>query len=117
VGRIGRIAALPVGCTVVVPLKRYYLRTTFFDIGEYAEARLHLVRETMLYGNEVQDHAWIHRSFTGATDHTAPLTTAEIAAALTRTRTPITTLTGHPPRFFRFPVTSSTCAGITMDSE
>ena len=88
---------------LLAALKRYHLRATFFDIGEYAQATPHMVRETMLYGNDVENHTWDHRSFTGATHHTAPLRPAQIMTELTSTKTLVTKLTGHPPRFFRSP--------------
>jgi endo-1,4-beta-xylanase len=88
---------------LLAALRRAGLRATFFDIGQRVAEYPQLVHQTVAYGNAVEDHTWDHRSLTGASTRTPPLTALQVIAELDRTKRAIMSGTGRWPRFVRAP--------------
>jgi peptidoglycan/xylan/chitin deacetylase (PgdA/CDA1 family) len=61
------------------------IQATFGLTGAWAEANPALLRRIVTTGNQVVDHTWDHRSFTGYSTGTGPLTAAEISYELRST--------------------------------
>jgi peptidoglycan/xylan/chitin deacetylase (PgdA/CDA1 family) len=88
---------------LLAALRRAGLRATFFDIGQPVAEYPQLAHQTVAYGNAVEDHTWDHRSLTGASTRTPPLTALQVIAELDRTKRAIMSGTGRWPRFVRAP--------------
>ncbi|HEY3716604.1 MAG TPA: polysaccharide deacetylase family protein [Jatrophihabitantaceae bacterium] len=86
------------------------IRATFFDIGQHVQAYPALVKQTVAYGNAVEDHTWDHRSLTGATTGTTALTENQVTSELYRAKQTIVAETGRQPAFFRSPYGDSDAA-------
>ena len=72
-----------------------HVTATFGITGLWAQANPGLVRRIAAAGNQIVNHSWDHRSFTGVSTNTTPLTSDQIAQELTRTDNLIRQLTGH----------------------
>ena len=79
---------------ILETLEANRIRATFGITGLWAQANPALVRQIAAGGNQIVDHSWDHRSFTGYSTRTAPLSTSQITDELTRTETLIRQLTG-----------------------
>jgi peptidoglycan/xylan/chitin deacetylase (PgdA/CDA1 family) len=88
---------------LLAALRRAGLRATFFDIGQRVAEYPQLAHQTVAYGNAVEDHTWDHRSLTGASTRTPPLSALQVITELDRTKLAIMSATGRRPRFVRAP--------------
>jgi peptidoglycan-N-acetylglucosamine deacetylase len=79
------------------------LRATFFDVGQRVAEYPQLARQTVAYGDAVEDHTWDHRSLTGASTRTRALTARQVSAELDRGMQAIVSATDHRPQFVRSP--------------
>jgi peptidoglycan/xylan/chitin deacetylase (PgdA/CDA1 family) len=85
-------------------LKAAGLRATFGITGRWAEQNPALVRRIVAEGHSIVNHTYDHRSFTGVSSHSAPLTPDERIAEITHADQVLTGLAGHPIRpWFRLP--------------
>jgi peptidoglycan/xylan/chitin deacetylase (PgdA/CDA1 family) len=88
---------------LLAALRRAGLRATFFDVGQRVADYPKLARQTVRYGNAVEDHTWDHRSLTGASTRTPALTARQVTAELDSAQRAIMSATGQPPQFLRPP--------------
>jgi len=93
----------PTTPALLAALKSVGVRATFFDIGSRISRYPDSAEQTIADGHAVEDHTWDHRSFTGATPHTKPLTRGQIADELSRTRSEIVSVLNRVPTFWRSP--------------
>lgn len=70
------------------------IHATFGITGLWAQANPALVRQIAAAGNQIVNHTWDHRSFTGYSTGTAPLSATQISQELQRTDTLVRQLTG-----------------------
>lgn len=63
---------------ILATLAANHIPATFGLTGLWAQANPALVRQIAAGGNQIVDHSWDHRSFTGYSTKTAPLTASEI---------------------------------------
>ena len=88
---------------LLAALRRTGLHATFFDVGQRVAEYPKLARQTVQYGNAVEDHTWDHRSLTGASTRTRALTARQVTAELDRAKGAIILATGQRPQFLRPP--------------
>jgi peptidoglycan/xylan/chitin deacetylase (PgdA/CDA1 family) len=88
---------------LLAALRRTGLHATFFDVGQRIAEYPQLARQTVQYGNAVEDHTWDHCSLTGASTRTRALTTTQVTAELDRAKRAIILATGERPHFLRPP--------------
>jgi peptidoglycan/xylan/chitin deacetylase (PgdA/CDA1 family) len=88
-------------------LQQYGVHATFFDVGQQAQARPGLVRETYQMGDVIGNHAWSHSKLTS-------LAPSQVKWQLSRTSAAIQRATGVSPTVFRPPygATNATVTGI-----
>jgi peptidoglycan/xylan/chitin deacetylase (PgdA/CDA1 family) len=85
-------------------LRRNGIRATFGMTGQWAMEHPDLVRLMVADGHQLMNHTWDHRSFTGASTRTRPLSRSERWAELDRTEAAIHELTGQSTLpYFRAP--------------
>jgi peptidoglycan/xylan/chitin deacetylase (PgdA/CDA1 family) len=85
-------------------LAAHDVRATFSFTGDFARANPGLVRRVALAGHVIVNHTDTHRSFTGVSTNTPPLSSAERVAELERADAAITGVTGRSTRpWFRPP--------------
>lgn len=99
-------------------LSAHHIRATFGITGLWAQANPALVQRISSSGQQIVDHSWDHRSFTGASTGAGPLSAAEIRRELDTTDALIGSLTGtgtggwfRPPYGDRSPEVDAT-AGV-----
>ena len=63
---------------LISELKAEHVPAVFFEIGENVAANPRIVRAEVKAGFLVEVHTWDHRSLTGASTHTKPLTAAQV---------------------------------------
>ena len=89
---------------ILQTLERDHVRATFGMTGRWAAANPDLVRRMARDGDTFINHTYDHRSFTGLSDRTAGLNTAQRTWEITRTEQTIHRLTGKSAKpFFRPP--------------
>ena len=71
-----------------------HIHATFGLTGLWAQSNPALVKQIAAAGNQIVNHSWDHKSFTGYSSKTAPLTAAQITRELVETETLLRTLTG-----------------------
>lgn len=76
-------------------LSARHVPATFGITGLWAQANPGLVRRVAAAGDQIVNHSWDHRSFTGTSTNTAPLSSAQIAQELAHTDNLIRELTGQ----------------------
>jgi len=85
-------------------LKAAGVTATFGITGRWAEQNAALVRRIVAEGHSIVNHTYDHRSFTGVSTHSAPLSPDERIAEITHADQVLTGLAGHPIRpWFRLP--------------
>jgi len=85
-------------------LKAAGVTATFGITGRWAEQNPALVRRIVAEGHSIVNHTYDHRSFTGVSTHSAPLSPDERIAEITHADQVLTGLAGHPIRpWFRLP--------------
>jgi peptidoglycan/xylan/chitin deacetylase (PgdA/CDA1 family) len=87
-------------------LRDLNLKATFFVLGnkvDASETNRQTVRDELAGGFGVQNHAYDHASFTGASTGTQPLTEAQVAAELEDAATAITNAGAPKPTLYRPP--------------
>ncbi len=75
-------------------LKEYDVKASFGITGAWAEENPDLVKRMADEGHQIFNHTWSHRSFTGASPNTEPLTRAERMKELKDTENIIQEVTG-----------------------
>jgi peptidoglycan/xylan/chitin deacetylase (PgdA/CDA1 family) len=95
---------------LLAALRRAGLRATFFDVGQRVAEYPKLARQTVAYGNAVEDHTWDHRSLTGASMRTPTPPARHVVAELDRAKRAIVAATGRQPQFFRSPYGDTSAA-------
>lgn len=92
---------------LVTKLEQLNLRATFFVIGEKIDqgepAQRRTVENLAARGFSIQNHTYDHRSWTGSSTNTAPLSDAEIRQELEKTSTALAGLGIPRPRLYRPP--------------
>lgn len=90
--------------SILRTLERNHVRATFGMTGRWAAANPDLVRRMARDGDTFINHTYDHRSFTGLSDKTAGLNSAQRTSELVRTEQIIHSLTGRSTKpFFRPP--------------
>jgi peptidoglycan/xylan/chitin deacetylase (PgdA/CDA1 family) len=85
-------------------LERDHVRASFGMTGRWAEANKDLVRRMVRDGDVLMNHTYDHRSFTGYSSSSAPLTGAERTWEINSTEATIRKLTGKSTKpYFRPP--------------
>lgn len=85
-------------------LDRYGVKASFGVTGEWAETNPDLLREIIDRGHHVMNHTYSHRSFTGESPGTEPLTPEERRAEIVDTEEVIREIAGYEVApYFRFP--------------
>jgi peptidoglycan/xylan/chitin deacetylase (PgdA/CDA1 family) len=79
-------------------LAAHHVRASFSLTGTWARANPTLVRRIARDGHVIVNHTDTHRSFTGFSTHSSPLSAADRIAELERADTAIMALTGHSTR-------------------
>jgi peptidoglycan/xylan/chitin deacetylase (PgdA/CDA1 family) len=76
-------------------LRRYGVTASFGMTGQWAERNADLVQRLVRDGHQLINHTWSHRSFTGRSTSSRPLTQAERSAELERTESLLLGLVGR----------------------
>jgi peptidoglycan/xylan/chitin deacetylase (PgdA/CDA1 family) len=85
-------------------LDHYGISGSFGVTGQWAEKNPELLRRIVNEGHMLINHTYDHRSWTGESTGTAPLTAPERREEVDRTDAIIRSLTGYDPApYFRFP--------------
>lgn len=85
-------------------LERNGIRASFGMTGQWAQAHPELVARMAADGDQLLNHTWDHRSMTGVSTASAPLTRGERASELQRTEDLLLQLTGQRALpYFRAP--------------
>jgi peptidoglycan-N-acetylglucosamine deacetylase len=84
-------------------LRELHLKAVFFTFGDKVVAHPELAEEEVADGDLVENHTWDHRSFTGASTKTAPLSADQVRAELELTQQAITSLGLPKPTLYRAP--------------
>ena len=71
-----------------------HVQATFGLTGLWAQSNPALVKQIAAAGHQIVNHSWDHKSFTGYSSKTAPLTAAQITRELADTDALLRTLTG-----------------------
>jgi peptidoglycan/xylan/chitin deacetylase (PgdA/CDA1 family) len=96
-------------------LERNHVRASFGMTGRWAEANKDLVRRMVRDGDVLMNHTFDHRSFTGYSSNSAPLTTAQRTWEITSTEKTIRRLTGKSTKpYFRPPYGDYDAATLTL---
>jgi peptidoglycan/xylan/chitin deacetylase (PgdA/CDA1 family) len=90
--------------SILATLDAEGIRASFGVTGLWAEENKDLLLAIAAGGHEFINHTYDHKSFTGSSTGTAPLTPAERASELSRTETTVFRITGRSTRpYFRPP--------------
>ena len=85
-------------------LKAAGVSATFGITGRWAEQNAPLVRRIVAEGHSIVNHTYDHRSFTGVSSHTAPLSPGDRIAEIAHADQVLAGLAGHPVKpWFRLP--------------
>lgn len=85
-------------------LEKAHIRATFGMTGKWASANKDLLRRMARDHDAFINHTYDHRSFTGYSTNTAPLTTKQRTWEITQTARIVQAITGRSPRpYFRPP--------------
>jgi peptidoglycan/xylan/chitin deacetylase (PgdA/CDA1 family) len=96
-------------------LERTHVRASFGMTGRWAEANKDLVRKMVRDGDVLMNHTYDHRSFTGYSSSTAPLTTRQRMWEINSTEAAIRKITGTSTRpYFRPPYGDYDGATLTL---
>lgn len=99
-------------------LDDYGIKASFGVTGAWSEANPDLLREIVDRGHHVMNHTYSHRSFTGESPGTEPLTTEERRSEVIDTEQVILDITGYDVSpFFRFPYGDYEHADLAMLKE
>ena len=71
-----------------------HIHATFGLTGVWAQSNPALVKQIAAAGHQIVNHSWDHKSFTGYSSKTAPLTAAQITRELVETDALLRALTG-----------------------
>ena len=96
-------------------LDKYAVRASFGMSGQWAEKNSDLVRRMAAEGHQLINHTWSHRSFTGFSSRTRPLTTSERRVELERTESLLGTLSGRSAQPYFRPPYGDQDAGVLRD--
>jgi peptidoglycan/xylan/chitin deacetylase (PgdA/CDA1 family) len=89
---------------ILATLQHAHIHATFGMTGRWAQANPDLVRRMVHEGDQIINHTYDHRSFTGYSTHTYPLTEQQRAWEITHADAIIRHITGHTTKpFFRPP--------------
>jgi cellulose synthase/poly-beta-1,6-N-acetylglucosamine synthase-like glycosyltransferase/peptidoglycan/xylan/chitin deacetylase (PgdA/CDA1 family) len=69
---------------LISELKAEHVPAVFFEIGDRVAANPRVVQAELKAGFRVEVHTWDHKSFTGASTHTKPLTDAQVRSELVK---------------------------------
>jgi peptidoglycan/xylan/chitin deacetylase (PgdA/CDA1 family) len=94
-------------------LAEYGIKGTFGVTGQWAEQNPELMRRIVDEGHQVINHTYDHRSFTGKSPGTEPLTAEERQEGVTKTEAIILDVTGYESApYFRFPYNDYDAASL-----
>lgn len=98
-------------------LKEHGIKATFGVTGHYVEENPDLIERMVAEGHQLINHTYDHRSFTGESPNTDPLTSAERVETIERTHDLVLDLTGYDMRpYFRLPYGDGAAdAGVARD--
>lgn len=100
---------------ILTTLERNHLHATFGMTGLWAQANRDLVRRLARDGDEIINHTYNHRSFTGLSTQTAPLTAAQRAWEITQAERVIRAISGRTTKpYFRPPYGDYDAAMLTL---
>lgn len=96
-------------------LERSHVHGTFGMTGKWALANKDLLRRIVRDRDALINHTYDHRSFTGVSTHTAPLTAAQRSWEITRTQQIVHTVTGRSIKpYFRPPYGDYDAATLSL---
>ena len=84
-------------------LRAEHVPAVFFEIGDKVAANPGITRILVAHGFVIGDHTWDHKSLTGASTKTAPLTDAQARAELARASAAIVAAGAPKPTLWRAP--------------
>jgi len=100
---------------ILSTLERNHIHGSFGMTGLWAKANPDLVRRMARDRDVLINHTYDHRSFTGYSTHTPPLTTSERTWEITMAAGIIRRITGHSPKpYFRPPYGDYDTATLTL---
>jgi len=88
---------------LISELKAEHVPAVFFEIGDKVAANPRIVQAELKAGFLVEVHTWDHRSFTGASTHTKPLTDAQVRSELVKCINAIVAAGAPRPTLWRPP--------------
>ena len=88
---------------LISELKAEHVPAVFFEIGDKVAADPRIVQAELKAGFRVEVHTWDHRSFTGASTHTKPLTDAQVRSELVKCINAIVAAGAPRPTLWRPP--------------
>jgi peptidoglycan/xylan/chitin deacetylase (PgdA/CDA1 family) len=95
----------------IAELNALNLHGVFFVIGDKAAERPEIIRALVANGEVVGNHTWDHRSLTGKSTGTRPLTQAQVATELARTQSAVVAAGAPLPTLWRPPYGGVNAAG------
>lgn len=87
----------------IAELQKLHIPATFFVVGNKAAASPNIIRTEVSDGFKVENHTFDHKSFTGISSGTLPLTPAQQTTELTSTNTAIVNAGAPQPTEWRPP--------------
>ncbi len=88
---------------LLTELGRLHLHAVFFVFGNKVAANPRIIHEYLAAGDLVENHTWDHKSFTGFSTHSRPLTYPEITQELAQTQRAIVAAGAPTPTLYRPP--------------
>jgi peptidoglycan/xylan/chitin deacetylase (PgdA/CDA1 family) len=88
---------------LLTELGKLHLRAVFFVFGDKVAANRKIIQEELAAGDLVENHTWDHKSFTGLSTGSKPLTYPEITTELTRAQKAIIAAGAPAPTLYRPP--------------
>ena len=88
---------------LLTELGKLHLRAVFFVFGDKVAANRKIIQQELAAGDLVENHTWDHKSFTGFSTHSKPLTYPEITSELTRAQQAIIAAGAPAPTLYRPP--------------
>ena len=93
----------PQSLQLISELKAEHVPAVFFEIGDRVAANPRVVRVEVRAGFRIEVHTWDHRSLTGASTHTEPLTDTQVRWELVKCINAITAAGAPRPTLWRPP--------------
>ena len=101
--------------SILATLERDHVRASFGMTGKWAQENADLLRRMVRDGDQLINHTFDHRSFTGVSTGTAPLSASQRTWEVEQADRTVQRLTGHSTKpYFRFPYGDYDGASLTL---